>query len=72
MLLMRQRLGEHLASRVAVGTHTAHRIGRFEDLIVAEFPLHGTTLPGRTIRETRLREASERSPPKNSALFKMG
>ena len=56
VLLMRQRLGEHLASRVAVGMSTAHRIGRFEDLIVAEFPLHGTSLPGRTIRETRLRE----------------
>jgi len=58
VLLMRQRLGEHLASRVAVGTHISHRIGRFEDLIVAEFPLHGTTLPGRTIRETRLREVT--------------
>jgi len=58
VLLMRQRLGEHLASRVTVGTHIAHRIGRFEDLIVAEFPLHGTTLPGRTIRETRLREVT--------------
>ena len=56
VLLMRQRLGEHLASRVAAGTSTAHRIGRFGDLVVAEFPLHGTSLPGRTIRETRLRE----------------
>jgi Trk K+ transport system NAD-binding subunit len=58
VLLMRQRLGEHLASRVAVSTHIVHRIGRFEDLIVAEFPLHGTTFPGRTIRETRLREVT--------------
>jgi len=52
---LKQRLGEHLASRVAVGTPQAHRIGRFEDLVFAEFPIHATALPGRTIRDTRLR-----------------
>ncbi len=49
-------LGAHLASRVAVGARHAHRIGRFEDLVIAEFPIHGTSLPGRTVRQTRLRE----------------
>ena len=56
VLPLRQRLGEHLASRVAVGTAHAHRIGRFEDLVIAEFPIERTSLPGRTVRDTRLRE----------------
>jgi len=55
VLPLKQQLGEQLASRVAVGTPQAHRIGRFEDLVFAEFPIHATTLPGRTIRDTRLR-----------------
>ena len=56
VLAMKRDLGTQLASRVAVGTRHAHRIGRFEDLAIAEFPIHGTALPGRTVRETRLRE----------------
>lgn len=52
---LKQRLGEQLASRVTAGIQTAHRIGRFEDLIIAEFPIHGTALVGRTIRDTNLR-----------------
>jgi Trk K+ transport system NAD-binding subunit len=52
----KHELGAHLASRVSVGTRHAHRIGHFEDLVIAEFPIHGTALPGRTVRETRLRE----------------
>jgi voltage-gated potassium channel len=53
---LKQRLGEHLASRVAIGTPQAHRIGRFEDLVIAEFPIENTALRGRTVRDTRLRE----------------
>lgn len=56
VLLLKQRLGEQLASRVGAGSQTAHRIGHFEGLEIAEFPIHDTTLPGRTIRDTRLRE----------------
>ncbi|MCP3985651.1 MAG: potassium transporter TrkA [bacterium] len=56
VLPLKRELGEHLASRVTVGTPHAHRIGRFEDLIIAEFPIENTSLPGRTIRDTRLRE----------------
>ncbi len=56
VILMKQRLGQQLASRVAVGTQTADRIGHFEELILAEFPLHGTALAGRTVRESGLRE----------------
>ncbi len=53
---LKERLGEQLASRVAVGTPQAHRIGRFEDLVIAEFPIENTMLSGRTVRDTRLRE----------------
>lgn len=52
---LKRRLAEQLAARVTAGTQTAHRIGRFEDLVIAEFPIHGTALVGRTIRETNLR-----------------
>ena len=56
VLPLRRELGEHLASRVTVGTPKAHRIGRFEDLVIAEFPIEHTSLADRTIRDTRLRE----------------
>jgi len=56
VLPLKHRLGEHLASRVSVGTPQAHRIGRFEDLTIAEFPIENTSLRGRTVRDTRLRE----------------
>jgi Trk K+ transport system NAD-binding subunit len=56
VLLLKQRLGDQLATRVGVGTQSAHRIGRFEDLIIAEFPVTGTALVGRTIRESHLRQ----------------
>jgi voltage-gated potassium channel len=56
VLPLKRQLGEHLASRVTVGTPKSHRIGRFEDLVIAEFPIENTTLAGRTIRDTRLRE----------------
>jgi voltage-gated potassium channel len=56
VLPLKRKLGEHLASRVSVGTPKAHRVGRFEDLVIAEFPIENTTLAGRTIRDTRLRE----------------
>ncbi len=55
VLPLKQRLGEQLASRITAGTQTAHRIGSFEDLVIAEFPIHGTSLVGRTIRDTNLR-----------------
>jgi Trk K+ transport system NAD-binding subunit len=56
VLPLKEQLGEQLASRVAVGTPQAHRIGRFEDLVIAEFPIENTALRGRTVRDTRLRE----------------
>jgi Trk K+ transport system NAD-binding subunit len=53
---LKQNLGQKLASRVTAGTQTAHRIGEFENLVIAEFPIHGTSLVGRTIRNTNLRQ----------------
>lgn len=55
VLPLKRQLGEHLASRVTVGTAKVHRVGRFEDLVIAEFPIENTQLAGRTIRDTRLR-----------------
>jgi Trk K+ transport system NAD-binding subunit len=56
VLPLKQRLGEHLATRVSAGTAHANVIGKFYDLLLVEFPAHNTPLQGRTIRETRLRE----------------
>jgi voltage-gated potassium channel len=56
VLPLSQRLGEQLANRVNAGHARCHVIGRYRDLLIAEFPVHHTPLSGRTIRETRLRE----------------
>jgi Trk K+ transport system NAD-binding subunit len=50
------RLGAYLASRVNVGTNHALVVGRLGALRIAEFPVHGTQLVGRSLRDTRLRE----------------
>ncbi len=55
VLPLKQRLGEQLATRVADGFRSAQRIGHFGDLVIAEFPIHGTALPGRTVRDSHLR-----------------
>ena len=56
VLPLTRQLGEHLANRVSAGTAHANVIGKFHDLLLAEFPVHNTPLQGRTIRDTRLRE----------------
>jgi voltage-gated potassium channel len=50
------QLGEHLANRVNAGTSRANVIGKFQHLLLAEFPVHDTPFQGRTIRDTRFRE----------------
>jgi Trk K+ transport system NAD-binding subunit len=57
VLPLKQRLGQQLASRMSAGHAHAHVIGRFKDLLIAEFPVHLTPLAGRTVRQARLREA---------------
>jgi voltage-gated potassium channel len=58
VLPLRRQLGEHLANRVNAGHARTHRIGRFHNLVLAEFPVHNTPLRGRTIRDTRLRQVT--------------
>ncbi len=56
VLPLKHRLGEHLAWRVTVGTTQAHPVGRYKDLVIAEFPVHDTPLVGRSVADTRLRQ----------------
>ncbi|HLU68717.1 MAG TPA: NAD-binding protein [Kofleriaceae bacterium] len=55
VLALKHRLGEHLANRVNAGHAEAHEIGRFGDLVIAEFPVHNTPLANRTVRDLNLR-----------------
>lgn len=56
VVALKERLGQQLAVRVNAGALCAHVVGRYEDLLIAELPLRGTALAGRTVRDTRLRE----------------
>lgn len=58
VLPLKQKLGELLASRVNVGGASSHVVGRFKDLLIAEFVVHGTSFVGQTLKETRLRETT--------------
>jgi Trk K+ transport system NAD-binding subunit len=53
---LKKRLGAQLANRVNAGHAEAHVIGEFEELLIAEFPVHRTPLANKTVRETKLRE----------------
>lgn len=57
VLPVKQKLGESLANRVNAGHSEAHIVGEFRGLVIAEFPAHNTPLIGRTLRETKLRQA---------------
>ena len=48
-------LGEALARRVFSAEHESHIIGRFEGFCLAESPVHGTFLAGKTVRGADLR-----------------
>ena len=58
VLPLKQWLGEQLVNRVNAQNAQLHPIGHFEDLLIAELPVHHTPLAKRTIRETRLLEIS--------------
>jgi Trk K+ transport system NAD-binding subunit len=58
VLPLKQRLGEQLAARVNAGHCEAHVLGRFRDLLIAEFPVYRTPLSGRTLRDAQLRQAT--------------
>ncbi len=56
VLPLKHRLGDQLASRVDTGSERVHIVGRFKNLLIAEFCVQNTILEGRTIRETNLRQ----------------
>jgi voltage-gated potassium channel len=58
VLPLRRELGEQLANRINAGHARTHIIGQFHDLKIGEFPVHNTPFVGRTLRESRLREAT--------------
>ena len=58
VLPLKRWLGEQLANRVNAERARLHGIGHYEDLILAELPVHHTPLVGKTVRETRLRQIS--------------
>ena len=53
---LKRRLGEHLANRINAGHLQGHVIGKLDEFLIAEFPIHNTPLAGRTIRDTRMRD----------------
>ena len=58
VLPLKRWLGEQLAGRVNALRAQSHPIGHYEDLLLAELPVHRTPLAERTVRETRLRETT--------------
>ncbi|PEN05210.1 potassium transporter TrkA [Longimonas halophila] len=55
VLPLKHMLGEQLANRINAGHAECHPIGTYEDLVLAEMPVQGTPLEGRTVRNTNLR-----------------
>ena len=58
VLPLKRWLGEQLANRVSAVRAHLNAVGRYEDLLVAELPVHRTPLVGKTVRETQLRQVS--------------
>jgi voltage-gated potassium channel len=56
VLPLTRQLGEHLANRVSAGVAHANLIGRFRELVLAEFPVAKTPFEGRAIRDVPLRD----------------
>lgn len=55
VLPLKRWLGEQLANRINSASAGLCPIGSYEDLKLAEFPVHNTPIAGNTIRETGLR-----------------
>lgn len=55
VLPVKKWLGEQLANRINAQHAKSHPIGQYEDLLIAELPVHHTSLVGKSIRETQLR-----------------
>lgn len=55
VLPLKQWLGEQLSSRINAQSAGLYPIGVYEDLRIADLPVHNTPLANKTIRETQLR-----------------
>ena len=58
VLPLKQQLGDQLASRVNAGQTHAQIDSQFKDLVIADFPVRGTQLVGRKIRDSKLRKVT--------------
>src|SRR5690606_413571 len=56
VLQLGEMMGQALARQVADGATTAHIIGAFDNLKIAEASVRGTTLVGQTLSQSRLRD----------------
>ncbi|MEZ4728900.1 MAG: NAD-binding protein [Caldilineaceae bacterium] len=56
VLQLGEMLGQTLARRLSGGDMAAHSIGRFGELVIAEATVRNTSLVGKTLRESMLRE----------------
>lgn len=56
VLPLKKWLGEQLANRVNTQHAESHAIGQYEDLLIAELPIHNTPLVSKIIRDTGLRQ----------------
>ncbi|MGO3184386.1 MAG: potassium channel family protein [Aequorivita sp.] len=56
VLPLKKWLGEQLANRVNTQHAESHAIGQYEDLLIAELPIHNTPLDSKMIREMDLRQ----------------
>ena len=56
VLALKHQLGDYLANRVETGRPEAHVVGEFRGLQIAELPARDTPFPGKSVRETKLRQ----------------
>jgi Trk K+ transport system NAD-binding subunit len=56
VLPLKHQLGDYLANRVDAGRPEAHVVGAFRQLQIAELRAQDSSLAGRTVRDTKLRQ----------------
>lgn len=56
VLPLKQRLGEQLANRVNARRCEAHVVGRFKNVLIAEFTLNHTPFAGKALKDSGLRQ----------------
>ncbi len=57
-IALKDRLGEQLAGRVSAGRRTSHVLGRYGQLVIAEFPVRGTRFAGMAVKNAGLRRST--------------